>query len=153
MAYEMEVKEIDRQPAVGIRVTTTQTEIGSTLGQLYPELWSYLEGKGIHPAGPPFARYHDCQPDRIDLEAGFPVSTAITGDERIVATELPGGQVVSTMHVGPYDTLSQAFEALETWFKEQGREMGGAPWEVYWTDPGEEPDPARWRTEVVWPIR
>jgi AraC family transcriptional regulator len=27
----------------------------------------------------------------------------------------------------------------------------GAPWETYLTDPAEVPDPAEWRTEVVYP--
>jgi effector-binding domain-containing protein len=42
--------------------------------------------------------------------------------------------------------------ALEAWIAEQGRRPAGAPWEVYWSDPREEPDSARWRTEIVWPI-
>jgi hypothetical protein len=35
---------------------------------------------------------------------------------------------------------------------EHGLERRGAPWEEYWTDPGMEPDPAKWRTKLVWPI-
>ncbi len=28
----------------------------------------------------------------------------------------------------------------------------GAPWEIYVTDPAEVADPARWRTDVFWPL-
>jgi effector-binding domain-containing protein len=34
----------------------------------------------------------------------------------------------------------------------QGRRPASTMWEVYLTDPEEEPDPARWRTEVYWPV-
>jgi hypothetical protein len=29
----------------------------------------------------------------------------------------------------------------------------GGPWEIYWTDPGLERDPAKWRTEIVQPVK
>lgn len=55
-------------------------------------------------------------------------------------------------HVGPYDTLAETYAALMGWIGEQGRTVAGPMWEVYWTDPGTEPDPARWRTEVIIPV-
>ena len=152
MAYEMEVRTLQSQPVASIRVTTTPAEIGSTLGQLLPEIWRHLEKLGVHPAGPPFARYHAHDAGQVDLEAGLPVPGPIAGDERIAAGELPAGEVVTTWHVGPYDTLSRAYEAVEAWIKERGREPAGAPWEVYWTDPGEVPDPNEWKTELLWPV-
>jgi effector-binding domain-containing protein len=152
MSPQVEIKTLQPQTTVAIRTITTPAEIGPTMGQLLPEIWAYLEQQGVPAAGPPFARYHDFNDDRADLEAGFPVAAPVAGDGRIVAGELPGGEVAVAWHVGPYDTLSQAHHAVEAWIAEQGRAMAGAPWEVYWTDPGENPDPATWRTEVVWPV-
>jgi effector-binding domain-containing protein len=153
MTHQIEVKGLQPRPTLSIRTTTTPAELGSTLGQLLPEVWRYLEGQGIQPAAPPFARYHGYGADRVDLEAGLAVTAPAPGAGRIAAGELPGGQAATTWHVGPYDTLPTAHHALEAWIKDAGREPAGGPWEVYWTDPGEEPDPAKWRTEVVWPIR
>jgi len=152
MAYEVGVREVQPQAMVSIRVTTTPAEIGGVLGEVLPEAWGYLEERGIHPAGPPFARYHEFREDRVEVEAGLPVAEAVTGEGRISAGTLPGGEVAATWHVGSYDTLSTAYEALEAWIGGQGRKPAGAPWEVYWTDPGETPDPAEWKTEVLWPI-
>ena len=36
--------------------------------------------------------------------------------------------------------------------KKNGRQSRGAQWESYWTDPGEEPDPFKRKTELLWPI-
>jgi effector-binding domain-containing protein len=153
MAYEIEIKEIESQPTIGIRVTILPSELSEAMGEILPEVWSYLESRGIYPASPPFARYYAYGADAVDMEAGFAVAAPLSGDGRIVAGELPGGQVATTWHVGPYDTLTQAYDALRAWLKEQQWEEAGAPWEVYWTDPGEVPDPAAWRTEVLWPVK
>jgi AraC family transcriptional regulator len=56
------------------------------------------------------------------------------------------------VHYGPYDTLADTYVAVETWIEEAGRSIGGPPWEVYLTDPGERPDPATWETQVVVPL-
>ena len=66
---------------------------------------------------------------------------------------LPGGWVAVTWHVGPYEGLPHAHHAIIDWLADTGHEAAGAPWEVYWTDPSEVPDPAAWRTEVFHPIR
>lgn len=68
-------------------------------------------------------------------------------------SSLPGGTVATTMHVGSYDQMEPAYEALAQWVKEHGQELAGDPWEVYFSDPSVEPDPATWRTEIVQPYR
>ena len=57
-----------------------------------------------------------------------------------------------TWHVGPYDTISQGHAALAAWIEENGRTAAGPVREVYWTDPGQEPDSSRWKTELLMPI-
>ena len=51
-----------------------------------------------------------------------------------------------------YDTLSEAYAALETWMSANGLKPAGDAWEVYLTDPGEVPDQADWQTEINWPV-
>ena len=152
MAHEVETRDIEPQATAGIRATTTPEELGRVLGEILPEVWGYLRDQGTQPAGPPFARYHEYRQDRVELEAGLPVAEPVTGEGRISAGTLPGGKVAATWHVGPYDTLSTAYEALEAWIGDQDRKPVGAPWEVYWTDPGETSDSSEWKTEVLWPI-
>jgi AraC family transcriptional regulator len=82
-----------------------------------------------------------------------PAWTQATGDGDVRADTLPGGPAAVTMHVGPYDTLTEAYAALEQWIADQGLAPAGAPWECYRTDPGEVPDPKDWKTEVFWPVK
>jgi effector-binding domain-containing protein len=56
------------------------------------------------------------------------------------------------MHVGPYDTLHETYSAMQAWIVSQERRPSSFMWEVYLTDPEQEPDPARWQTEIYWPV-
>ena len=103
--------------------------------------------------GPPFTRYHSIDGDTVDIEAGFPVKKAIKDSGRIKASELPAGEVAVTWHFGPYEELEKSHALLEKWMKSQSLESGGGMWEIYWTDPGIEPDPKKWRTQLIWPIK
>ena len=75
-----------------------------------------------------------------------------SGQGEIVADTLPGGPVATTTHMGPYDTLTEAYAAIEQWIAAEGLVAAGAPWEAYVTDPGDYPDPKDWKTEVFWPV-
>jgi effector-binding domain-containing protein len=152
MDYEIEVVELEPQPAVAIRATTTAKELGSVMPGLYPEVFAYLEKKGVKPAGPSFGIYHEFEEDRVDFHAGFPVSEPVEGEGRIEAIEIPGGRAAVTTHVGPYTTISEAYEVLDAFVHGQGQDHGDAPREVYEVGPGDEPDSAKWRTQVVYPF-
>jgi AraC family transcriptional regulator len=150
--YEIEVRELEPQPAVAIRETTTTKELGKVMPGLYPEVFTYLEKKGLQPAGPSFGVYHTFSEDRVDFHAGFPVGEPVEGQGRIEAIELPGGRAAVTVHVGPYTTIGAAYEALDAFMHGQGHKQGAPPREVYVVGPGDEPDSSKWRTEVIYPF-
>lgn len=153
MEYEIELQEIEPQPVVSIRTTCKPAEIGPILGEILPEVFVYLDRNGIRPVGPPFTRYHGYTEENVDLEGGFPVAKPQPGAGRIESGELPGGTVARTIHLGAYEKLPEAHDALHRWIKEAGKEPVGPQWECYVTDPGKEPDPAKRKTELLWPVK
>ena len=153
MSYEIEEKEVEPQPMVSIRATCRAAEIGPTLQEILPEVFTYVMRKGAVPAGPPFTRFHSYENGYADIESGIPVAAAIEGEGRIASGELPGGAVVSTVHTGPYEKLPEAHDALHTWMREQNKASAGPQWEYYLTDPGEQPDTTKLQTQLVWPIK
>ena len=77
----------------------------------------------------------------------------LAADDEIGATELPGGQLATYLHVGAYPDLGQAYQAIEAWFAESGRKPGGAPWESYVVGPDQvDQDESRLETLVCWPL-
>jgi effector-binding domain-containing protein len=91
--------------------------------------------------------------DRFEVEAGAPVPSRVDGEGGVRPSSLPGGQVAVTLHIGPYDAMRPAYEALLRWIGEQGGEPVGDAWEVYLSDPERYPDPATWQTQIVQPYR
>ena len=152
MDYEIEVKEVPAHPAVAIRDKVATEGLGPAMRELYPVVWAFLEKRGIEPAGPSFAVYHSYSEEEVDFEAGFPVAEPVEGEGRVVGIELPAVRAAVTVHVGPYTTISQAHDALDSWIHGRGEEHTTDVREIYLVGPGDTEDSAEWRTEVVYPL-
>ncbi|MFW6174480.1 MAG: GyrI-like domain-containing protein [Chloroflexota bacterium] len=153
MRYECELIEAEPQPALAMRRSARSTEVAQALSEALPAAWQHARDRGIQLAGPPFTRFLDMEEDRLELQAGFPTFEHPTGSGKVDAIVLPGGQILTALHYGPYEDLNYAYEAMLEWMEENGKEPAGTPWEVYVTDPGEEPDSSRWQTRVHWPVQ
>jgi effector-binding domain-containing protein len=149
---QMEIKEIESQPVMTVRTTTTASEIGKAFHDILPAVWQHVMANGGAPVGPPFCLYHGYSPETVDLEAGVPVAAPIAESDLVKAGELPAGTVATAWHLGSYDNLHDTYMTLEKEIKEQGYEASGSPWEIYWTDPGKEPV-ENWKTEIRWPVK
>lgn len=153
MAYDIRTSNVPEQPVAVEQATLTVSEIGPWIGTAYGAVAGVLAAQGLQPAGPPFARYHQLGDELFQVEAGFPTPRPITPSGQVQPSTLPGGPVAETTHIGPYDGLRPAYEALHAWIAEQGGVPASDPWEVYYTDPNTQPDPSTWRTVVVQPYR
>jgi effector-binding domain-containing protein len=147
----MEIKQLERRHTATIRVAHVD-DVGRVLGDILPAIFGHLGALGITPTSPPFARFHGGTAGDWDLEAGVGVPAPIAGSGRITASELPAVRAAVTWHVGPYDTLPDAWMRFRDEAEAQGLNAAGGPWEVYWSNPDEVKDPNELRTELVYPI-
>jgi effector-binding domain-containing protein len=154
------IVERDEQPYVAITAKIPMREIGPSARSLHPEVSRWLNAHGTRSSGAPFFRYVVIDMERLlEIEFGFPTSATVAGDERVQAGVLPAGRYASLTHFGPYDQLYDANGALIRWAADQGIRFDvtetpagdrfGCRLEIYETDPGEQPDPAKWETEVA----
>ena len=149
----MELREIVPQKAMVMRAKVPATDIAKALGTILPEIAGYLHDKGAAPLGPPFTRYIAMTDDEFELEGGIPVGGDLPGNGRVVPVELPGGRVVEAWHNGSYQSLGATYDEIERWIAAEGLTIAGPPWEVYVTDPGQTPNVADWRTQILWPVK
>lgn len=156
MTYDISTKTVDAIPVLYQAHRVPQSEIGGVLAETLPAVFGYVMENGLQPAGHPFVRYTGMSSAFFEIEAGIPLVTAPeeapAEDTAIISGELPAGTVATTIHKGPYEGLQGAYAALELWVNDSEYDAAGAPWEIYFTDPGEVPNPADWRTEVSFPI-
>ena len=153
MTPEFKTTQIDAQSILGIRTTTTMDKLATIMGPLFGEIYGYIQQSGQQPAGMPLAIYHSMEGNTVDLECAMPVASPMESTDRIRSGELPAGTVATVTHIGPYDDLGGTWTALVKWIEANEFEPAHAPWEVYVTDPGAEPDPSKWRTDIFFPVR
>lgn len=149
---EIRVETLEETHLASIRLTTPHDHMQRTLAVLLPEVLRHVMASGTPMAGQPLVRYHNWG-DPLDIEAAIPVQSAVEAKGRVKPATLPAGEAVIAWHVGPYDRLGETYERVMAYMEEHGLERRAAPWEEYWTDPGMEPDPSKWRTRVVWPVQ
>jgi effector-binding domain-containing protein len=128
-------------------------EIADFFDRSFFELATVLDGQGIAPTGPAFARYASPPGETADLEVGFPVREPLTPEGSVCPSSLPAGRVARLVHAGGYGELGESWGRLGAWIAEQGLTPGAELWEVYVTEPNPDMDPTDLRTELVWTVQ
>ena len=154
-SYVIEKVRLEARDGLAIRDTMRMEQLPAFFGAAFTELDAWILQQGGESAldGPPFARYYSVDPSVVDVEVIIPLSKSVGGSGRMHAVLLAGGDAVQVLHVGPYDAMVPAYEAIARWLRDNHRAAKEPPREVYLTDPASEPDPANWRTLVVQPYR
>lgn len=149
---KIELRVIKPRLTASVRDTVSRDDVTQVLGRSFQAVKEALATQRIEADGSPYARWHEFG-DQVDLEAGLMVKTAIAELGDVKPSQLPGGPAVIAVHAGPYEGLKATYDALEAWIARSGRTANGGPWEIYLTDPSAEPDPSKWLTEVIYPLR
>jgi effector-binding domain-containing protein len=157
---EPKVDERPDVPYMGIRTQARVEELGSGLiPRLHGEVMEYLQQQGVGPNGAPFLRFHVINmADKMHIELGWPVAKALPGNGHVMPGVLPAGRYASLIYTGVTHGIP-ANQALMEWAEKQG-----LVWDTYesdhgdgfvsryesdLTDPDDEPDMAKWETEVA----
>ena len=139
MIETMSMTVTDEQHAAVVRGRVARRDLAGFLDWAFPEVSHALSRQGLSPTGPPICRYHLAAPasptdsdglGAFDVAAGFPCDTAITGVGEVVPAVLPGGSVLTALHVGPWSDVGEVYEAAETWLARHDLIQAGDPWEI-----------------------
>jgi effector-binding domain-containing protein len=163
MSHEPQIQERAAQHYAAIPMTVPMDGLSSAVDSAFPELFGWLASQGITPAGPPLIRYLVIDmAGELQIELAVPVAAPVIASGRIQPGTLPEGRYAVLRHTGPYDGLIASNAVLPRWAQEHGIEFDtwdtaqGSAWrsraEHYLTDPSQEPDPAKWETDVAFLI-
>jgi effector-binding domain-containing protein len=152
MPYEFSIHKIPEMSVLAIRERVDGAGFPAFLGVAFPELYQHVGAHGIIATGEPFVVYHAFGPDGIDAEVCAPVAGPAPTAGRIQAHTLPAATVVRTLHEGPYEALSGAYDAIHHWVADHGYVVAGPHRERYLTGPDVKVPPSEYRTELDLPI-
>lgn len=154
IAYEVKESQ-SATPAyyIGIRETVPMDKLTERMSEHFPKLVAAIQAAGIEMAGMPSGLYFtwDEAKQETDFAAAIPVKTnaALKG---FTTFEYPAGTTLSVDYYGLYDKIGPAHEAIDAHIQRHNWKQGPMVVEEYISDPGEQPDPAKWLTRVMYPV-
>lgn len=149
---EFEIVNLEPKTALSIRDTCSFAELPQKFGEIYGEISDYAKNNSIAFTGYPYGVYHSVSPEKIDLEAGIPAAGAPAGTGKIISTKTYSGKAAKAVHTGPYENLKAAWGEFAKAVDSKDYKKAGPCFEVYVTDPQEEPDSSKWITELYTPV-
>ncbi|MBI5035172.1 MAG: MerR family transcriptional regulator [Chloroflexi bacterium] len=152
--YEVVIKKVPTLRVASLRGIIPSF---SEQGEMWNELETYLGQQRIKPIGPCLTLYHDTEykDHDVDAEVSEPVEASVRSNSaRIKVYDLPAVEsMASTVHHGPFNTLSQAYNALMQWIQTNGYRICGPDREIYVkaNEPPRQDDPS-YVTEIQIPV-
>jgi DNA-binding transcriptional MerR regulator len=126
-------------------------------GLLWERLVAALGPAGVVPVPEPTsgATFHDegFQEQDVDIEVWMAVAAPFDGRDGLQYREIAPRDVVTATMTGSYDQVGAVTAALGGWIAEHGLELDGPMFDIYRVGPAQDPDPARWVTEICLPVR
>ena len=150
MNYQVVTKTVNAQPLAAVRRTVFVRDIGRVWKPALDLVWEFLrQREGLR------TDWHNCflyhhpahRGDAMDIDFGVQVVRLFEREGEVICTETPAGEVAMTTHIGSYDKLGAAHDAIHSWRAASGRNFAGYSWEIYgdWTD-----DPSKLETHVLY---
>jgi DNA-binding transcriptional MerR regulator len=152
ITYAIEITQTETIQFASVRSVANHDNVGQVIADGFARVVEALHRAGADANGPPFVIFHEVIDHETegDIEMCIPVIGNVT-TASVPTGAIPGGQVATTTHRGPYEGLPGAYHALGDWIVGHGFETNGPPRETYLTEPGEgDRDQI---TRVDWPVR
>lgn len=149
MDYKIEIKDIEPIRVAFMRYKGIVTEAPN----VFPNVFKSIQGKAN---GAPFFCYYVMNPETKTGEMELCVPTAETpATNGISIKEMPRIRAVSVTHTGSYETLQNAYEAIDRYAHEKNLTLQPPFREVFIKGPGMfiKGNPDKYITEVLFPLK
>ena len=158
MAYKIWIENARRRDLAVVPGHASADTVAEEIGSRFAHLYEHLRATSGAATGHNVVVYHDdtSAPHAFGSDRGVPIEVGVEcvlpagSANGIQSSGTPEGLVATTLHIGPYDRLPDAHEAVRAWCKVNGWEIAGTNWEVYghWSE-----DPDQQRTAVYYLVR
>lgn len=163
MDYEVAMREVPPEHLASVRGTYPISQLPAVMPKEFGRIMRALRAEGVQPAGGAVAIYHSWSEDTVDVEIAFAIKGVFFPQDvrrgakhhpqgSVRPSMIPGGRVLYTRHVGPYDQIAAAYGAIQAYARTNDLKLADRMWEKYLTDPATEPDLGKHVAEVFWPL-
>jgi effector-binding domain-containing protein len=155
--FHFELSEVIAPPVSYVGLTHTMSPkdgaaISAQMGKMYSTLDAALKKAKVSIAGMPFCIYPEFSEESMKMICALPVAADAKTPAAYPVLKMDGGRAVKGIYRGDYNNLQAIHTEIQKYIRYKKLTESGAPWEVYVTDPMTEKDPAKWITEVYYPV-
>jgi len=132
--------------------------LGSKMGKMLPQVSNFMKQNGIESSGQPITVYNQINEGSktVIISSGIPTPSkvAVPPTSDVLCGYIEKTKAVKATLTGNYSNLPEAWTQVNEYLKNSDFEKNPeiAPFEIYVTDPGNEPNPANWETEIYIPV-
>jgi effector-binding domain-containing protein len=133
MSYDVVVQHAQSELIAAVRSEVRLGEVGRTWGPALDRVWAFLRANPSIVRGHNLFLYHHParRGDPMKVDFGVQVAARFEAVGSVHWVDTPAGEVARTVHVGPYDQMGAAHDAIHAWCAAHGRTIGAASWELY----------------------
>lgn len=146
-----EIVDVEPMTALVRPATCAPADLGPVIGRLFGEITA--GNPDAECIAPPCVYYTAWTPESCSIEAAIPVEDSVVAASGTEKRHFPALKAARVVHVGPYEGLAEAWNRFWGAIQSENVDAGGPCWDAYVTDPGTEPDSAKWVTELYIPLR
>jgi effector-binding domain-containing protein len=147
MKYEVAVEIARPELLAAVRTTVPIKDVARAWKPALDQVWAFLKAHGeLCPGHNCFLYHHANRRDEpMTVDFGVLVARPFDREGGVQCIETPAGEVARTVHIGPYDRLGDAHNAIHAWCAGNNRKIAQASWEIYgdWNN-----DPALLETTI-----
>lgn len=151
------IEEFPETNFVGIKVTCPMDEVGTSMKKSFEVLSDYTGNEELT-YDRALSIYHKF--DFTDPECTYTSCIPVADDfvvtnDQFYKGKIPAIKALKVVFTGDYEHLGNGWSAAYSYLRYKKLKMNKSmdPLEVYVNDPQEEPDPAKWVTEIYLPIK
>lgn len=150
--YEVATAELPLKYYVGVRKTVPFPDIPAFFGTNLPKAFAEIQKLGAAPAGGPSGLFwtYDEQAGHADMAAAVPAAEEKKPGAGFSIFPVGGHPALVIEYFGPYEKTGDAHYAMDEYMAEKGLQSIPPVVEEYITDPGQEPDTAKWLTKIIY---
>jgi len=149
MNYNVEIKDIEPIRVAAMRFNGAISQAS----KVFPNVFKAIQGKAN---GAPFFCYYAMNQDTKigEMELCVPTTETPRGNG-VIVKEMPRIKAVSVTHVGSYETMQYAYEAIDRYAQENNLTLQPPFREVFIKGPGMilKGNPNKYITEILFPLK
>ena len=143
--YDVHFERLESIPLAVLRRQARPSEFARVVPECCGLVWNAVRAQNTK-AGRHVAVYWD---ESVRLEVGVELEGPFRENGDVVRSATPAGTVAWVTHLGPYQGLGAAHQAVHDWVKAANHRLAGPKWEIYghWKKEWDA-DPSQIRTDV-----